>query len=684
MIVSSNRTIRPAQELARLTLETDEIKHGRRSSTLQSQRRPTLGTIDSRPILGPLPQPAVESEVVQPVQTPEAVNTSKADSPRPDGEQSNSQHQHHPDGPRNGDYENDNSSEATLTLLDEGGSGSSTTDATVQNGTTLSGEGKAQQEPPTLEPIDLLGEIEDSESSQTQVDSRFQTVSEDTPQPEQTATTKEDVPIVYKPPEGKPPPVPPRPLATATLEEYARQQDVTEVLAHAIFQLSCATRPTGFDKSGEQQDEFHDIFYGEEQKHVLHGTASPQAPVQFLIETLPINNEPKDLYAALDNYFDLEEVGTSEVYVTITKLPPVLCVGFGRVIQDLNLNMLKVNNHVDLPTTIFMDRYVDAPEHSNLVARRKQTWGYKKELKRLQARIDQLEPKGKSPVDEVLNTALAAIQHLANVGATEDLDGLFTEADTINKISELSHAVEEERKDLHNRILLLDQQIKDSFTDAAFRKHEYKLHAAFFHRGTVGSGHYWIYIFDHVNEIWRKYNDDHVTHVTDLREIFGNPLNDRSNPNWSSYNPANPYFMLYVRSDCISAEAGIVETVKRDPVVLPAPTVTVNDNHPTANDSPFVGGGEANLRPLGTDTPEHEHTADASHHESVGQQSQMSYLPPSSAPPSKSDKEQPANRAWQDEEMRLAIKRSLLPGPVEKKQGEWDDSENMAVDPHQW
>ncbi|KAK5957548.1 ubiquitin-specific protease ubp2 [Knufia fluminis] len=686
MIVSPDRAIRPAQELARLTLETEGIKQARRNSTLQSQRRPTLGTIDSRPIIGPLPQPTIDQDTVQPLQSPELREPPNLESDKHLGGQPIARRELEPIAPADDEQHENTSSETALVLQDEPGVEDTATGNVTQSqhGSVLSSENHkelSQQKPATLVSNEPVKEAASEEATEAQEISRSRTPSPDPLKQEQSIEAKEeDVPTVYKPPEGKPPPVPPRPLATATLESYARQQDVTEVLAHAIFQLSCATRPTGFDRSGEQQDEFHDIFYGEEQKHVLHGTASPQAPVQFLIETLPINNEPKDLYAALDNYFDLEEVGTSEVYVTITKLPPILCVGFGRAIQDASRNMLKINHHVDLPETIFMDRYIDAPENSALVNRRKQTWSYKKELRKLQARIDQLEPKGKSPVNEVLNTALAALQHLSDLGATENLDGLTTEADTITKMSDLSHAVSEERKDLHNRIRLLNQQINDSFTDAAFRKHEYKLHAAFFHRGTVGSGHYWIYIFDHVNEIWRKYNDDHVTHVTDLREIFGNPQDDRNNPN-AGYNPANPYFMLYVRSDCISPEAGIVETVKRDPVVPPTPVIQSNENN-TTNAQTFTGDSEEmSLRPLGTDTPHNEASADSSHHEFSGQQSQMSYLPPDGPPPGQKSVDQ----SWQDEDedVRLAIERSLRAEGA-KKVGEWDDSENMEVHPNQW
>jgi Ubiquitin carboxyl-terminal hydrolase len=91
--------------------------------------------------------------------------------------------------------------------------------------------------------------------------------------------------------------------------------------------------------------------------------------------------------------------------------------------------------------------------------------------------------------------------------------------------------------------------------------HPYRLHAAFFHRGGAAGGHYWVYIYDHKKEVWRKYNDDRVSVVDNLNEIFGAP--DPGNV-WAS---PNPYFLVYVKELEIEK---IVETVKRD-VVFPAP-----------------------------------------------------------------------------------------------------------------
>ena len=97
------------------------------------------------------------------------------------------------------------------------------------------------------------------------------------------------------------------------------------------------------------------------------------------------------------------------------------------------------------------------------------------------------------------------------------------------------------------------------------REHPYRLQAAFFHRGTEGSGHYWVYIYDFRKQIWRKYNDGYVTEVQDTSEIFRAPTAAELHT-WSG--PPNPYFLVYVRDD---VKEGLVESVCRDIVPLPEP-----------------------------------------------------------------------------------------------------------------
>lgn len=130
------------------------------------------------------------------------------------------------------------------------------------------------------------------------------------------------------------------------------------------------------------------------------------------------------------------------------------------------------------------------------------------------------------------------------------------------------------------------------------RKHGYRLHAAFFHRGTAGFGHYWIYIYDTNKEIWRKYNDGYVSEVTDINEIFACPPEAEPNYKGHSY-PANPYFLVYVRDD---EKDHLVEAVHRNIVERPSlpsppmrnqmsalpPNMETVDHHTSEHSRPYT------------------------------------------------------------------------------------------------
>lgn len=119
------------------------------------------------------------------------------------------------------------------------------------------------------------------------------------------------------------------------------------------------------------------------------------------------------------------------------------------------------------------------------------------------------------------------------------------------------------RVDLMARSKDLTTNINSQFADSAFRRHAYRLHAAFFHHGSASSGHYWIYIFDFHKEIWLKYNDIRVEEVKDTNEIFRRP-SEAEFRQWNG--PSNPYYLVYVRDE---DKDRLVQSVCRD-VQLPA------------------------------------------------------------------------------------------------------------------
>ncbi|KAK3079299.1 hypothetical protein LTS18_005208 [Coniosporium uncinatum] len=92
------------------------------------------------------------------------------------------------------------------------------------------------------------------------------------------------------------------------------------------------------------------------------------------------------------------------------------------------------------------------------------------------------------------------------------------------------------------------------------------------HRGGAMGGHYWIYIRDFKSGVWRKYNDEQVTEVKNLDEIF---KQDTSKPT------AN--LVVYVQDDI---KLDLTEAVDRAPVV---PEIQMQDVEDTAN--PIVTTG---------------------------------------------------------------------------------------------
>lgn len=98
----------------------------------------------------------------------------------------------------------------------------------------------------------------------------------------------------------------------------------------------------------------------------------------------------------------------------------------------------------------------------------------------------------------------------------------------------------------------------------------YLLYAVFVHHGSVSFGHYWIYIRDFEKDVWRKYNDEYVTEVQNLDEIFKQT---------DTKNPPTPYFVVYINDDMWSR---VVDPVCRDIPEWPTDASTEDTEATTA------------------------------------------------------------------------------------------------------
>ncbi|KAL8713864.1 MAG: hypothetical protein Q9220_002009 [cf. Caloplaca sp. 1 TL-2023] len=530
MIVARNAHVTPELDLARLTLLSQPVEAVLRRRSTITGHRPSLGEINGRPVIGPLPAPIpeVDTNIEKPAEVPIASNVNGVE----------------------GRKEEDASSEDTLV-----GNGpiEEAADATMLDSPK---ESQIQQQkifedkenlPPTkaaerpITPDHDLKPLAETSPSRTNEQHPVTVIDHNLHSSSPTNKPKEA--LVASPP-NRPPPFPPRPQnedpKQAMIEEVqiGAQQDVTEVIANVLFQLECAIKPTSLDPSGEQIDLIKDMFFGKQKSYTPNLQGGFRTNEQFFSSLIvDVASGPRDIYEALDGAFDVQEVevegGIRSQYTTISRLPPILKILVQRVQYDQKQgSAFKSINHLELKETIYMDRYMDS-EDDDLIQRRKESWEWKRKLRRLEARrLDLTKTDLPMEMPDVLASAKECLDQLA-----EDADFQITDA----LREEVAKAAVESRRELDfitASIKDLTANISSQFVDR--QTLPYRLHSVFIHIGSASFGHYWIYIRDFKKNVWRKYNDESVSAVTDVSQIFDQEAGDR---------PPTPYFLVYVRDE---------------------------------------------------------------------------------------------------------------------------------------
>ncbi|KAL9584135.1 MAG: hypothetical protein Q9212_002294 [Teloschistes hypoglaucus] len=549
MIGSPQAHVKPELELARLTLLSQPVEAGLRRRSTVSGNRPSLGEINGRAVLGPLPPPIPEI-------LPSDVNgIEKTIESNVNGVQANK--------------ETDASSE--VTLLGNDVAENRADQEMLDSPLMISGEQQQQQQrifedkenlPPTKTrterpptPDRSLKPLAESSPSRTN-EQPMPTQANHTPDDESNPKTSEEVIVASEP--KRPPPFPPRPQTEeqkqAVMEEVqiGAQQDVTEVIANVLFQLECAIKATSFDPSGEQIDLIKTMFFGRQKSYTSDLTGGVRTNEQFFSSLIvDVASGPKDIYEALHGAFDVQDVEVEgslrPQYTTITHLPPVLKIHVQRVQYDRQRgSAFKSINHLELKETIYMDRYMDSDD-DDLLQRRKESWEWKEELRQLEARkLELTETELDMSVPDLLKTTEKCLSQLA-----EDED-LGISPDFLAEIAKAAAETRQELAAVNQRIKDVASFISSQFADDGFRRLAYRLQSVFIHIGSASYGHYWIYVRDFKRNLWRKYNDESVSAVTDVSTIFDSEPGDR---------PPTPYFLVYVKDD---QKDELVDPVCRD------------------------------------------------------------------------------------------------------------------------
>ncbi|KAK0611488.1 hypothetical protein B0T14DRAFT_439487 [Immersiella caudata] len=384
------------------------------------------------------------------------------------------------------------------------------------------------------------------------------------------------------------------------------QMDVDEVMGNAIDHLRASYKVARVGQADADPDPIERAFFSkfiDNRKKTDEDNWNRSRRSDRWVTAYPAKTGRRDLYEALAISFDLERLpGDLLSFTTIEEPAP----NFHICIQRSD-GVSKNSNPIEIPETLYLDRFMHTPDIcSDLSQSKKRAWDIKTRTNEIApanrepakeacpaARSASLAPKSNpedlADMDEVdgfllmenqggaENEVVASTTTNDTMGALEDdwrvidttLGSLSTShADvkaeypattlrpTLNK--DVREPKPKAATEMEKFWLRFDAAEDDELTHLKAEKEEmfknkksvaYRLHAVVCHAGaTASAGHYWVWIHDFEQDVWRKYNDTRVS-VHPAEFVF-EELNTKG----------EPYYLAYVRESDISQ---LVSTPRR-------------------------------------------------------------------------------------------------------------------------
>lgn len=387
------------------------------------------------------------------------------------------------------------------------------------------------------------------------------------------------------------------------------QMDVDEVMGNAIDHLRAAFKVSQIGGSGDGRDPIEQAFFStfvDVRKKVGETTWTRTARSDRWATAFPGKQGQRDLYDALSVSFDLERLpGDLLSFTTIEKPAP----NFHICIQRSD-GLSKNSNPIKIHDTLYLDRFmypVSATSSEFQAVQR--SWNIKARLAEIdtvggasdpaasntpfvqKAAADKEAPK---PTDEMVDDYImlgrrhgSLSQENGSSGMNRSASGWSVVDTAIERILGNHPTVKFNRPQasiadtsiepplatdsIETESSIPQETLKEFWVNfGRLEEHEaqrlasensmlfqdmnqvaYRLHAVVCHAGkTASSGHYWVWIHDFEEDVWRKYNDTRVeVHPADF--VF-QELNTKG----------EPYYLAYVRATEVNE---LVRVPKRAP-----------------------------------------------------------------------------------------------------------------------
>lgn len=364
------------------------------------------------------------------------------------------------------------------------------------------------------------------------------------------------------------------------------QMDVDEVMGNAIDHLRAAFKVAHLERPGAVPDPIEEAFFStfvDHRKKVGDATWNRSTRTDRWVTAYPAKSGTRDIYEALGNSFDLEILpGGLLSFTTIDRPAP----NFHICIQRTD-GVAKNANPIEIRDRLFLDRFMESRHNDPEMFRAK------KRSSDLNTRLNELTSKDNTA--QLASKEVNFVKVSPNNAATdkveisaEDIDEFIhgdymdvaTEGQDDDGWSILSTSIKDvfARYDLEaeaatttaenastgaaeqpepvpdkprseitafwDKFFAEEEDVKKTLLEERAKvfenvkeEVEYRLHAVVCHAGSsAAAGHYWVWIHDFEQDVWRKYNDTRVSvHPADF--VF-QELTTKG----------EPYYLAYVRA----------------------------------------------------------------------------------------------------------------------------------------
>ncbi|OMJ73378.1 hypothetical protein SteCoe_27967 [Stentor coeruleus] len=271
---------------------------------------------------------------------------------------------------------------------------------------------------------------------------------------------------------------------------------------------------------------------------------------------LSLDVDQKELYRAWDNAYRnyIEEFTTPSGHKTFAlqeiwpeKLPGILLFQIQRVRYDPKAKQsVKINSPFVFPLQLYGDRFILKNKHIYLKIKDK-LFGIKSEIEKLESQLKAIENyqgSGISIIDILDSTnAFMDNQEYSIIASNEESQfDLPKSTDsqwlaTSEILDYYKDVIKKQRNQIMNQIIQLEQELEQLHDKPELKMYEYKLHTILVHEGRAETGHYYAYIFDIEEKIWKKYSDTFIKVVT-LEEVMANSVGGSGE--------ASAYCLIYI------------------------------------------------------------------------------------------------------------------------------------------